>query len=81
MAETSKIAWCDSTANFWWGCTKISPGCAHCYAEGVAHRFGGNIWGKAAPRMWILSTISMVRKLERKAAKDGKPVRGQDGRP
>lgn len=33
MGENSKIEWCDSTVNFWSGCTKVSTGCAHCYAE------------------------------------------------
>ncbi len=33
MAENSKIEWCDSTFNPWIGCTKVSPGCDHCYAE------------------------------------------------
>ncbi len=31
MGEQTKIAWCDSTANFWRGCRKVSPGCANCY--------------------------------------------------
>lgn len=33
MAENSSIEWCDSTFNPWIGCTKVSPGCDHCYAE------------------------------------------------
>jgi hypothetical protein len=33
MAEHTKIAWCDCTFNSWMGCAKVSPGCAHCYAE------------------------------------------------
>lgn len=33
MAENSKIEWCDHTFNPWIGCTKVSPGCDHCYAE------------------------------------------------
>lgn len=32
MAET-KIEWADFTFNPWMGCTKVSPACAHCYAE------------------------------------------------
>jgi len=33
MAENSKIEWTDHTFNPWIGCTKVSPGCDHCYAE------------------------------------------------
>jgi protein gp37 len=50
MAKNSKIAWCDHTFNPWIGCQKISPGCDHCYAEGMNHRFGGINWGPKAPR-------------------------------
>lgn len=41
MSETSKIEWTDATWNPVRGCTKISPGCAHCYAERFAERFRG----------------------------------------
>lgn len=40
MGENSKIEWCDHTFNPWVGCTKVSPGCDHCYAEAQARRFG-----------------------------------------
>ncbi len=33
MSARTGIAWCTSTWNPWLGCTKVSPGCAHCYAE------------------------------------------------
>jgi len=35
---TSKIEWTESTWNPVTGCTKISPGCQHCYAERMAIR-------------------------------------------
>ena len=41
MAEQSKIEWTDATWNPVRGCTKISPGCKHCYAETFAERFRG----------------------------------------
>lgn len=41
MSATSKIEWTDATWNPVRGCTKISPGCAHCYAETLAERFRG----------------------------------------
>lgn len=37
----SKIEWTDATWNPVRGCTKISPGCAHCYAETLMERFRG----------------------------------------
>lgn len=33
------ISWTDETWNPVTGCSKVSPGCAHCYAEGIAKRF------------------------------------------
>src|SRR5437667_8353725 len=41
MAFGSTIEWTDATWNPVRGCTKISPGCAHCYAETFAERFRG----------------------------------------
>jgi protein gp37 len=41
MAATSSIEWTDATWNPVRGCTKISPGCKHCYAETFAERFRG----------------------------------------
>ena len=41
MSEHSKIEWTDATWNPLRGCTKISPGCKHCYAETFAERFRG----------------------------------------
>ena len=41
MSLDSKIEWTDATWNPVRGCTKISPGCKHCYAEVFAERFRG----------------------------------------
>jgi protein gp37 len=38
MAKGSNIEWTESTWNPVTGCTKISPGCKHCYAERLAKR-------------------------------------------
>jgi protein gp37 len=38
MAATTGIEWTESTWNPLTGCTKISPGCKHCYAERIARR-------------------------------------------
>lgn len=53
MSANSKIEWCDHTFNPWIGCTKVSPGCDHCYAEAHNARFDGGVavnWGPGAPR-------------------------------
>ena len=41
MSVNSKIEWTDATWNPVRGCTKVSPGCKHCYAETFAERFRG----------------------------------------
>jgi len=50
MAENTKIEWADHTFNPWVGCTKVSPACDHCYAEGWAKRSGMVEWGTHAER-------------------------------
>lgn len=50
MAENSKIEWTHHTFNPWVGCTKVSPACDHCYAEGWAKRSGMVQWGPHAER-------------------------------
>lgn len=41
MSDKSTIEWTEATWNPVTGCTKVSPGCAHCYAETFAERFRG----------------------------------------
>jgi protein gp37 len=41
MSEHTTIEWTDATWNPVRGCTRISPGCLHCYAEAFAERFRG----------------------------------------
>jgi protein gp37 len=41
MSEHSNIEWTEATWNPVRGCTKVSPGCHHCYAEVFAERFRG----------------------------------------
>jgi protein gp37 len=72
MAENSGIAWTDNTFNPWVGCTKIGPGCDHCYAEAMDHRFGGGHWGAGAPRKRTTpANWAKVRKWDRDALKSG----------
>lgn len=53
MSAKTAIAWTDSTFNPWWGCTKVSPACDHCYAEAWAKRTGHSVWGAGAPRRFF----------------------------
>ncbi len=41
MSDSSKIEWTDATWNPVRGCTKVSEGCTHCYAETFAERWRG----------------------------------------
>jgi protein gp37 len=41
VADRSAIEWTEATWNPVTGCTKVSPGCAHCYAETFAERWRG----------------------------------------
>lgn len=41
MADSTSIEWTDATWNPVTGCTKISAGCDHCYAERFSERFRG----------------------------------------
>lgn len=53
MAKYSGIEWTHHTFNPWWGCVRLSPACAHCYAEAWARRVGMDLWGGAAPRRFF----------------------------
>lgn len=53
MAKDTSIEWTDHTFNPWWGCTKVSPGCDHCYAEVWAKRVGQSVWGLREPRRFF----------------------------
>jgi protein gp37 len=54
MTHTA-IEWATHTFNPWIGCTKVSPGCANCYAEmstptRVARKNGRELWGRGKTR-------------------------------
>ena len=53
MGSSTAIKWTDSTFNPWWGCTNVSPGCDHCYAETFAKRTGHEVWGKGGARRFF----------------------------
>lgn len=56
MSQASSIEWTDATWNPVRGCTKISPGCKHCYAETFAERFRG-VSGHPYERGFDLRTV------------------------
>lgn len=71
MGENSKIEWCHHTFNAWRGCTKVSEGCAHCYAETLSKRNPKVLgeWGPGKPR--VLASEAMWKeplKWDREAA-------------
>lgn len=63
MGETSSIEWTDATVNFWWGCSKVGPGCDFCYAETWSLRTGQQLWGPGAPRRKIKGAAQLLRRL------------------
>lgn len=71
--KNSNIEWCDHTFNPWEGCTKVSPGCLHCYAEARNARWNGGQapnWGKGAPRRRTSdANWAQMVKLNREAGK------------
>jgi protein gp37 len=52
VTEHSAISWTTHTWNPWYGCTAVSPGCDHCYAEELmANRYGTVEWGHGKDRV------------------------------
>lgn len=50
MTSNTKIGWTDHTFSPWWGCARISPGCARCYADSLASRYGNELWRRHGDR-------------------------------
>ena len=74
MGQDTKIQWCHHTFNPWRGCTKVSAGCANCYAEALSKRSPKLLgtWGPNGTR--VLSDEAHWRKpilWNRRAAKAG----------
>lgn len=75
MAFGTGIDYADATFSPWIGCTKVSPGCANCYAEGVGKRMGIE-WGPDKPRRFMPDSYwEQPRVWNRKAKKLGKRYR------
>lgn len=51
MSERTNIEWANHTASPWFGCSKVSPGCTHCYAEELTLKYKWAGWGDNAPRV------------------------------
>ncbi len=91
MADDTKIEWADDTVNPWWGCAKVSPACANCYAESLDARFHpdrhilyqggtytekGGHWGATAPRkIRIDKAIADLERIARRGDREGRPRR------
>lgn len=73
MGEDSKIEWTNHTFNSWWGCTKVSPACDHCYAEAWAKRTGfPDLWGvNAGRRTFAVKHWMQPERWNAAAAKEG----------
>jgi protein gp37 len=73
MGESTAISWCDHTFNLWIGCWKIDPECENCYAAATDNqRWGGEHWGRKAPRKWTGDAYwKQLAKWQRKAKADG----------
>lgn len=72
MAERTIIAWTDRTFNIAWGCVKVSPGCANCYADALATRYGHSVWGaRAQRRTFGLKHWAQPLRWQREAAEKG----------
>jgi protein gp37 len=75
--ENTKINWADDTFNPWQGCTKVSNGCDHCYAERQDNRDlqheKKSHWGKGVPRKTMAaSTLKKPFAWDRKAAREAR---------
>jgi len=72
MGSTTAIPWTDATFNPWHGCAKVSPACAHCYAESLAKRWGyGDCWATEKRRFFGAAHWREPVKWNAEAAKSG----------
>lgn len=74
--KNTNIEWCDHTVNFWWGCTKVSPACAACYAQALAKIFsrGRATWGPEGAR-WLRENRALDELLKLDASAEKRGVR------
>lgn len=71
--KNSEIGWTKHTYNPWEGCTKVSPGCANCYAKGSrCDHYGAVGWGTSADRRRVSTTVGAPLKWHEEAIKAGR---------
>lgn len=76
MGENSKISWTNHTANFWIGCTEVSPACDNCYARvDQQDKYKRTEWGKGKPRYRTKGAWTDVLKWNKKALEEGQRKR------
>src|SRR5215212_555562 len=76
VSSDSAIEWTDATANFWRGCEKVSPGCAHCYMFRDQRRYGRDpsvVVRAAAPTFYAPQRA-------KKWAEQAEQIRAEEGR-
>lgn len=84
MAQITGISWCDSTANLWIGCSKVSGACDHCYAEDLMGTEGSRLkqveWGPGGERRYCKQGWKDLRRWQRLAERHGGIDPGLDRR-
>lgn len=76
MSENSAIEWTTHTFNTWWGCARVSPGCRFCYADGIATRYGHELWRRKGERRMLSDNHwRQPLKWNRDAENAGKPAK------
>lgn len=75
MSETTAIEWCDATLNLWWGCTKVSEGCKHCYADSLSNRYGRAEWGPKGTRVEVKGWRSTLNKISKRAKEENRRLK------
>lgn len=71
MAIETAIEWADDTANFWEGCTQISPACDFCYAKKRAEHYRSVEWN--GPPRKVKAGVATLRASNRRAMREGRP--------
>jgi len=69
----TKIEWAQHTFNPWEGCSKVSAGCANCYAKTEsADRYKRVVWGPSGDRRRVTTTINAPLKWHEEAVSGGR---------